>query len=429
MKIEIQNEAKFDAFDLLNPVSSGTSGPLNLYTANASVSSGSSYQAMDWMCNAPNTPYSVGVNEVDPTGGSNPVAVKVQDTNLASATLTSVSQSGPPAVFSSCDPTSSIPTVATIRNANPSENPSLQAKQIRSVAFGAGNSAPQDCGADCNAAFGIMDSSEAGFYGLTTANLENAKGDFVSPTPTTLEAAETNLTACPAADELTCPSGTFGVDYTTPEAGAYPMPDVTYAVVPTTKQPSETASAMTDLLTNLVNYSHTSTTLPVGYAPLSDSLYKAAMADIAADIVAAPATTATTTPTTTPATTATTTPATTQTTTSTPVSSSSGGSSTDDDSSSSGDSGNANDSETLPLSSTSPSPSGATSPTGASRGVGSVGNGTTLPTGFMLVSVDSASRYLLPALVLLGLACLLIGPLLLLAPRFRRKRRSAGGQG
>jgi hypothetical protein len=47
----------------------------------------------------------------------------------------------------------------------------------------------------------------------------------------------------------------------------------------------------------------------------------------------------------------------------------------------------------------------------------------------MLVSVDSASRYLLPALVLLGLACLLIGPLLLLAPRFRRKRRSAGGQG
>ena len=427
---EVANEAQFDAFDLVNPVSSGTSGPANLYTANSSVSSGASYEATDWMCNAPNTPYSVGVNEIVPTGGSNPVAVKVKDTNLAPATLTSVSQSGPPAVFSSCDPTSTIPTVATIRNANPSENPSLQGKQIRSVAFGAGNSAPQECGALCNAAFGIMDSSEAGFYGLTTANLENANGDFVAPTPATLEAAEGNLSPCPALDAPTCPPGSYQVDYSTPVAGAYPLPDVTYAVVPTTAQSSDTVAAETALLTNLVNYSHSSSTLPVGYAPLSDSLYTAAMADISADLVASPSPpTTTTTSTTTPATTATTTaaPAT--------VAGTSGGSSTgastDDDSSLFGDDVGDDGSATLPLSSTSPSSTGTTTPTSPSDKGGSVGSGSpsTVPTGFVLVSVDSASRYLLPVLVLLGLACLLGGPLLLLAPRFRRRRRSAGGQG
>jgi hypothetical protein len=422
---EVANEAQFDAFDLLNPVSSGTSGPANLYTANSSVSSGASYQATDWMCNAPNTPYSVGVNEIVPTGGSNPVAAEVKDTNLAPATLTAVSQSGPPAVFSSCDPTSTIPTVATIRNANPSENPSLQGKQIRSDAFGAGNSAPQDCGSFCNAAFGVMDSSEAGFYGLTTANLENANGDFVAPTPASLEAAESNLSPCPALDALTCPPGSYQVDYSTPDQGAYPLPDVTYAVVPTTAQPSDTVAAETALLTNLVNYSHSSATLPVGYAPLSDSLYTAALADISTDLLASPSPpTTTTTPTTTTATTAA--PATVA---GTSGDSSTGGS-TDDDSSLFGDDSDGSDgSATLPLSSTSPSSSGSGNPASPSDQGGSVGTPSTVPTGFMLVSVDSASRYLLPVLVLLGLACLLGGPMLLLAPRFRRRRRSAGGQG
>jgi hypothetical protein len=438
---EVDNEAQFDAFDVLNPVSSGTSGPANLYTANSSVSTGASYQATDWMCNAPNAPYSVGVNEIVPTGGSNPVSVKVTDTNLSPATLTSISQSGPPAVFSSCTPTSTIPTVATIRNANPSENPALQGKQIRSVAFGAGNSAPQECGAVCNAAFGIMDSSEAGFYGLNTANLENANGDFVAPTATSLEAAEANLTACPALDELTCPTGSYQVDYATPHPGAYPLPDVTYAVVPTTAVPADTATAETALLTNLVNYSHSSTTLPVGYAPLSDSLYTAAIADIAADVVSAPpttTTTTTTTPTTTPTTTATTatvpgtvaaTSGGTGTGTGTSDDSSSGASTAGDSSLFAADDGG-DGSATLPLSTTSP-PSGGTgtgTPAGTSTPGASTGGPSTVPTGFMLVSVDSASRYLLPGLVLLGLACLLGGPLLLLAPRFRRRRKSAGGE-
>ena len=112
-----------------------------------------------------------------------------------------------------------------------------------------------------------MDSSEAGFYGLTTANLEDANGDFVSPTPASLEAAEGNLTACPALDALTCPTGSYQVDYSTPVPDAYPLPDVTYAVVPTAARPADTAAAETALLTNLVNYSHSSATPAGGLCP------------------------------------------------------------------------------------------------------------------------------------------------------------------
>jgi hypothetical protein len=276
-----------------------------------------------------------------------------------------------------------------------------------------------------------MDSSEAGFYGLTTANLEDANGDFVSPTPSSLEAAESSLTACPALDHLTCPAGSYQVDYSTPDPNAYALPDVTYAVIPTTAQASDTAAAETALLTNLVNYSHSSTTLPVGFAPLSDSLYKAAVADIAADVVAAPPTTSnTTTPTTTPATTATTTatPTTTVAGSGASVDASTDGSSDVGGGLSLGDDG-VDGADTLPLSSTTPSPSGTGNASTPSDSGGSAGTPSTVPTGFVLVSVDSASRYLLPVLALLGLACLLGGPLLLLAPRFRRKRRSAGGQG
>jgi hypothetical protein len=37
------------------------------------------------------------------------------------------------------------------------------------------------------------------------------------------------------------------------------------------------------------------------------------------------------------------------------------------------------------------------------------------------------ARYLLPALVLLAIACLIAGPLLLFVPAIRRRRRAVGG--
>jgi hypothetical protein len=194
------------------------------------------------------------------------------------------------------------------------------------------------------------------------------------------------------------------------------MPDVTYAVVPTTPQTPAKAAAIKDLLTNLVDFSHSggSLALPSGYAPLSDTLYQAAITDISKDVVAEPS----------PATTTTTTPTksssqTTTTATSTGTGSSGGGNggSTGDDTSGSGQG-------SLPLSTPAGSGGSGSHPAN-SGGVGVAA--AAAPTGLLLVGLDEVSRFLLPAIVALALACLIVGPFLLLAPAIRRRRRGAGG--
>jgi hypothetical protein len=437
---ERQYELQYNTFDVLNPVSSGNFGPDIFGSFNSDIPNGSSYQATNWICSAPNTPYTVDVNEVTPPAGqSNPVPVTVTDTNAANTTLTTAptgSQVWPPIgspnepwVFPSCQPYSKFPSLATSSNDyGESQSPALQAKAIRQFAYG-GGSVPVVAGGSYTqmpAGFGIMDSSEASFYGLNTASLENADGNFEAPTVANLEAAEANITPCPT-DDLSCPAGTYKINYTTTTSpNAYPMPDITYAMVPTAPLPASEAAALKNLLTNLVTFSHGggSLALPSGYAPLSDSLYQTALTDISNDVVAEPPT---------PSTTVSTTPTTptTPTTTTESSGSSSGGSS---GGSSSGDTGEGTSSFTggsdddlgaLPLSSTS-TPSSSTPSSSSDKG--SVLAGTAAPTGFLLVSLDDAARYLLPAIVLLAIACLIGGPLLLFAPALRRRRRSQGGR-
>ncbi len=65
----LQNESKFDTFDLLNPVTAGVQGPQQFGIFDSNVSSGATYQATDWLCSAPNTPYTVSVNEITPAEG------------------------------------------------------------------------------------------------------------------------------------------------------------------------------------------------------------------------------------------------------------------------------------------------------------------------------------------------------------------------
>jgi hypothetical protein len=201
------------------------------------------------------------------------------------------------------------------------------------------------------------------------------------------------------------------------------MPDITYAMVPTVPLPADQATAVKNLLTNLVTFSHAggSLALPSGYAPLSDALYQTAMTDITNDVVAQPSTPSTTTSSTSPTTTA-----------ASSGSSSgggSGGSSSSDTGggSSSSTGGSSDDLGALPLSTTTPSGSSGSSGTGSSDN-GSALASTAAPTGFLLVSLDEAARYLLPAIVLLAIACLIGGPLLLFAPALKRRRRSAGGR-
>ncbi len=418
---ELQNQLQyFSAFDLLNPPTASGPGvymPQQFGAFNSDVPNGASYQVTNWLCNAPTVPYTASFKLV---GKSSPVSATVHDTTAAGTTFTTPpvgSNIWPPPndkkatwIFPSCQPYSTFPAIASgIATYGESELPALQAKAMRSYAFG-GSTVPF-FSTNPAAAFGVMDSSEASFYGLYTASLQNAAGNFVSPTVANLEAALANLTPCPTGT-LSCPVGTYEVDYTRPTANAYPMPDVTYAMVPTTPLPASTAAEVKDLLTNLVTYSHSggSIPLPNGYAPLPSALYQAALADIAKDVVSEPGSGS-----------------------SSP--STGGGSSTNGSGGSGGTTQSPSTSSTnpfastagavagsgsLPLSTSSPAAAGRSHPRDSGTG-GPGGLGTS--TGFLLVALDAAARYLLPTLVILAIACLIFGPLLLFSPGLTRLRR------
>jgi hypothetical protein len=245
----------------------------------------------------------------------------------------------------------------------------------------------------------VMDSSEADFNGLNSANLQNADGHFVYPSTANIESGANQVTPC-AAGQATCPLGTYDINYAgTASSSSYPMPDITYAVVSSKKQPTAAAeTSLKDLLTNLVTYSHGSS-LPEGYAPLTTTLYQAAVTDIANLGVSPPKAKGPT-----------------ATTTTTGTSGTSGGTNGTDGSGS----GPGSDTTRVRLP--------ATAPAKAHSGKG--GSARThakpFPSFVALLGLDEASRYLLPFLLALAGLCLIAGPLLYLLPALRRRRRSAG---
>jgi hypothetical protein len=413
------DELQYNSFNLLNTLGAGETGPTVLGSFMSDVPSGASYQVTDWICKAPNTPFPVTVNEV---GQSSPVTVPVTDSNVAGTTLTTppVGSSiwppyqGAPWLFPTCQGYSTFPALAAAQGSSYAEssNPAFQAKGMRTWAYTGGVVPPQL--AATSAAFGVMDSSESAFYGLDNANVQNAAGSFLAPTQASLEAAGNDLTPCPSGNP-TCPVGTYQVNYGNTDAAAYAMPDITYAVVNTDPQSADQASAIKNLLTNLVGFSH-SGSVPAGYAPLPDSLYKTAVADINADVNSIPAP-----------------PASPGTSNQSPVvaasptgidNSSSPSVGVDGQSlNSTGGTGFDSGSSALPLTTTDTSSSSGSKGTGG----GSPGNVavSTVPSGILLVSLDAASRYLLPAAIVLALAFLAAGSLLLLIPEVRRRRRGA----
>ncbi|MGO8871389.1 MAG: hypothetical protein ACLQPH_08295 [Acidimicrobiales bacterium] len=419
---QLNNELPYNAFNLLNPVSSGLLGPRALQSDMSDVANGASYQATDWICSAPNVPINVTVTEINPPKGQkNPVTVSLLDPNVAHTTLTVPPYASeawpppppeptPPWVYPTCHAYSTLPSLASNGGYGEFESPAIQAHNIRNQIYG-GGSLPGFPPANPEAAFGIMDSSDASFNGLNTAKLQNADGNFVAPTPASIDAALADVTTCPL-PEPTCPAGTYPINYgTAPSPDAYPMPDITYALVPTTPQTAADASAEKELLTNLVNFSHTgnSGVLPEGYAPLPDGIYKTAMAEITRDIVAqapsAPAKGSSGTPT-----------------ASTPASSGGSTSVGGFEPASEG----LTEPSLLPLSGSSVAPAASAASASGSSGRGGVVYRTVTPAGIAFVSLDTVSRFLLPVLLLFALACLIAGPLLLL-PELRRRRRTAGG--
>lgn len=424
--LQVYNELTYNTFSLLNPLPSGDLGPGDFGSFMSNVSTGASYQVTNWLCNAPNAPISVQVNEITPPSGeTNPVTVTLTDPNVASTTLTSApagstiwppytsasQPDGPPWVYPTCQGYSTFPPLASEENDYAeASNPSFQAKDIRSYAYDGASVPPYSV--TPYAGFGVMDSSEANYYGLNMASVQNADGDFVVPTETSIEAGASAMTAC-STDDTDCPAGTFDLSYASASAkDAYPLPDVTYALVSTAAQPAATATAIKDLLTNLVDYSHSSgSVLPSGYAPLPTAMYQAALSDISKDIVSEPVSTSSKTP------------------------SSSGTSSGSTVANASGfpspSSSTGSGEPILPYGSTSTTTtttSPAKSSSSSSPGSGSGGSTAAQSHGFLLLSLD-ASRFLLPVLIVVALACLVAGPLLLFGPVYRRRRRSRNGAG
>ncbi|HEY0388100.1 MAG TPA: substrate-binding domain-containing protein [Gaiellales bacterium] len=112
---------------------------------------------------------------------------------------------------------------------------------------------------------GFVDSSEAAYYGLPVARIQNAAGKFVKATPAAITAALHH--AAKGSDGLLEP------DYATKDPKAYPMPFVSYLTAPT----SGISDATGTTLRGFLHYAVTAgrTRIPGGYLPLPKSLVAA----------------------------------------------------------------------------------------------------------------------------------------------------------
>jgi hypothetical protein len=265
-----------NTFALLNPPTSYQS-PASLFMTPSSVVTGSSQQVAKWICTQPNVPYPVNFflrpppppkkkKHPPPPPPPTPVHEIVHDSQAGSSTLTSPISTWPPSAawpYPNCQDYPGLPIIGTLAGVTPAN----QAAQVRKLA--PTNSFPPAAG------FATMDASQAAYYGLDVANLLSAAGSFVTPDRTSIDAA--------LADASVQSNGVVTVNFNnTSDAAAYPLPMVTYALVSTAPQPVAQADAESNLLTSLINYSHSggSVPLPAGYVPLPDNLYHAALADI-----------------------------------------------------------------------------------------------------------------------------------------------------
>jgi hypothetical protein len=275
-------ENNYTTFSYLNPAPAGAVGPTTYGTFFSSVDTGASYQVTNWVCSAPNAPFTVTVPLIK-HGKPVPKPVQVLDTHTAPVTLTTpvVGAVWPPLndptaawPYPKCQPYETLPTLSASSNQYSfSETEDLQATALRNFAYLDGQPRTSSSG-QTYVGFGGMDWSEASYFGLNSANLQNAAGDFVGPSQASIDAA--------LSDASTLPDGVLSYNYDDTNPAAYPMPLVTYALVSTTPQPAAQSQAEGDLLTNLACYSRFggSIALPTGYVPLPNNLYEQAMSEI-----------------------------------------------------------------------------------------------------------------------------------------------------
>ncbi|HXQ62436.1 MAG TPA: hypothetical protein VN796_08875 [Acidimicrobiales bacterium] len=274
-----KNTGLASSFNLLNAVPSGSTGPSSLLSGFSSVATGASDETTSWLCSMPN----VAVPVKNTKGKTIPVV----DQNVAATTLTTPGVNVNPWPFPSCTSYPVIPTLGKDEgDYGPAQTPAGQAKNIRTQWGGNLGEGPVPglTGPNSAAGFGAMDWGDAAYFGLNAASLLNASGDFVAPSQSSIDAALNDATQLP--------NGTLAYDYTTTDPNAYPTPMVTYALLSTAPQPHDQVVAETDLLTNLVNFSHSpsgAVPLPAGYIPLPDNMYAQATNEIQTALTSIPA--------------------------------------------------------------------------------------------------------------------------------------------
>ena len=134
-------------------------------------------------------------------------------------------------------------------------------------------------GGNPNAAFATMNWSEALYYGLQLASLQNGGGAFVTPSATTLDAAVNDAT--------TNTDGTLDLNYSSADPNVYPMTSVIYAAVCGDAETTQTATNISNMLTQLLDVTGSSTTatLPEGFVPLTTGLTETAESEITKDVL------------------------------------------------------------------------------------------------------------------------------------------------
>lgn len=267
--------------------------------------------------------------------------------------------------------------------------------------------APPGVATQATAGFAPLVWSEAAYFGMNVAALQNAAGDFVLPTEQSVDAA--------LADATTNADGTITPKYDDPgDPAAYPLPTVVYAAVPAGDQPASQATQLQDLLTQILDLTGGADTadLPAGFLPLTPTLYQQAEADITKDIIPCPDSGCPTSTSTSPPSTSS-------------SSGSSGGSTKSGGSSGTATSGNTSSTAGSGLYNTGhlAGPS-ATPTTGATPPTPATNHSTSPPLpGFSLAS--SASRLLLPLVLVAGALALVAGGLLLVSAGLRRHTLAA----
>jgi hypothetical protein len=232
-----------------------------------SDSSGSNGLLYEWMCNAPNAGVPVSTST---SGGTESVAEPVtgaQELEQLFATSATPLKTCP--IYEQLPPEAQGSQVTATGYNDPNQQ---EIKMNGYVQPGSQQS-------NATAAFSSMNWVEAQYYGMRIATIQNASGAFVLPSPSSLDAAVT--------DGAVNDQGILTPNYTqTTDASAYPMPSVVYAAICSDAQPTAQATAVSDMLTQLLSVSSSSsTTLPEGFVPLPSALATRAAADISKDVV------------------------------------------------------------------------------------------------------------------------------------------------